>query len=52
MKQFNYKIHFAELSNKNSYYEVEYEVAEIYIKTGGGGLYIARVHGNVVETQL
>jgi hypothetical protein len=32
MKQFNYKIHFDELSNKNNYYEMEYKFAEMFIK--------------------
>jgi len=35
MKQFNYKIHFAELSSKNNYYEMKYKVAEIYTKLRG-----------------
>jgi hypothetical protein len=32
MKEFNHKIHFVEQSNKNSYYEMKYKVAEIYTK--------------------
>jgi hypothetical protein len=32
MKQFNYKIHFVELSNKNNYYEMKYKATEIYTK--------------------
>jgi len=49
MKQFNYKINFVELSNKNNYHKMKYKVAEIYTKPGKK-IHITRVHENVVET--